>query len=223
MNKITIFGFPRSGTKLLADVYKQQGYHNFGEFFNCATTDIVNDTVPYAVRSLSVNDISTLLVEERIELFNTYKDVTPSIVTLMPKPILYKPFILNSLGNRYYLCTQRKNKFEQLISYIISSYNFNYDGLKISKAVKILPGMVERGFKELITTYRIQQHLISTGQGRYIDFDQLIAGKEDLGFEYKVTSKDEHTNLYGLVENLDEVKLQIKEIEKFSKEFASFV
>ena len=223
MNKITIFGFPRSGTKLLADIYKQQGYHNFGEFFNCATTDIVHDTVPYAIRSVSKNNISTLLVEERIKLFNTYQDVTPSIVTLMPKLFSYKPYILNSLGDRYYLCTRRKNKFEQLISYFISNYNFNYDGLKVSKEVKIHPGFIERGFKELLTTYRIQQYLVSTGQGRYIDFDQLIAGKEDLGFEYEVTSKDEHTDLYSLVENLDEVKSQIKEIEKFTKELASFV
>ena len=38
--KIAIFGYPRSGTKLLASVLTQQGYFNLGEFFESYSTHI---------------------------------------------------------------------------------------------------------------------------------------------------------------------------------------
>ena len=117
--KITIFGFPRSGTKLLANIYKQQGYHSFGEFFNPSTTDIVNDSLPFAIRSKNWQDNNPTLTEERLNLFKQFIDVDPSTVTLMPIALYYMPTLLNSLGNRYVLCTRRSNKFEQLLSCLL--------------------------------------------------------------------------------------------------------
>ena len=49
-NKLVIFGYPRSGTKLLADIYSKNGYHNFGEFLNIQSAEIVPSEFPYAKR-----------------------------------------------------------------------------------------------------------------------------------------------------------------------------
>ena len=49
-SKIAIFGFPRSATKLLANIYEQHGYTNLGEFFDTFTNDLIFTDIPVASR-----------------------------------------------------------------------------------------------------------------------------------------------------------------------------
>jgi beta-galactosidase beta subunit len=242
--KLTIFGFPRSGTKLLASIYEQQGYHNFGEFFNPYSTTItgldrplnvdiddLNGAIPkatrlsfnrqLAIRNRSVNVgktkdavLRTRIVEARQTVFNQFADVDPSVVTCWTNDTSFVRDLFGSMSDRFFLCPQRKNKLDQLLSYCITRNNINFDNELPSKPTKIDLSLLDNLYHQLYVTDRMQDKLVSSGKGRYIDFDLLIAGQEDLGFTYNVTSEDQHTDLESLVINIDEVKNRIALIQR---------
>ena len=235
--KLTIFGFPRSGTKLLASIYEQQGYHNFGEFFNPFSTSIVeNLPIPKSAR-LSIEEqkaeqnrrekISTVsnyviknrIVKDRYSKFKNFIDLEPSIVTCWMSDIQFMSTLLPAMGDRFILCPRRKNKLDQLLSYCVSKHNNNFDGEIISKPVVVDIVFLDNTFCHFYKTERLQDTFVKLDMGRYIDFDLLITGQEDLGFDYKVTTKDQHTDLESLIINIDEVKNRIEELKNFSQMF----
>lgn len=228
--KIVIFGFPRSGTKLLANILEQQNYFNFGEFFETMATDIADGDIPVAVR-MSPHDqyilfekmnsqghkeshIHSELMSKRIDLFNQYKDKSLSTVTLHIGKIEMYPELLLILDDRFFLCTRRANKFEQLLSRIITYYHKNYDGEIESKRIIINLMQFERFYFQLKKLERIQDFIVSSGKGKLIDFDKLINGTEDLGFKYKITTADQHADLESLVINLDEIKSLFEQLTR---------
>jgi len=221
INKI-IFGGPRSGTKLLAKIFQDQGYHNFGEFFNSFSCEIVHDSIPYAKRisreeQEKISDIRTkagiynddyrhaITVRERARLFDNFKSITPSIVTIWEASLKLAPETFKLTDDRFVLCIRRKNRLDQLLSRSITKVHFNHDSELESEPITINLKTFEFHFQSLVYTEQLQEQIVNLGRGKIIDFDKLISGTEDLGFPYTVTTKDQHSNLETLVLNLDEV------------------
>lgn len=227
VNKI-IFGGPRSGTKLLARIFENQGYHNFGEFFNSFSCEVVYDNVPYAKRiskeeqvnlSETRNKLGTyyddyrhaITIRDRSKVFDEFKSVTPSIVTLWEASFKLAPETFKLTDDRFVLCTRRANRFDQLLSRSITKIHFNHDDECESTPIEINLKTFEFHFQSLVYTEQLQDQIINSGKGKIVDFDKLIAGQEDLGFSYKVETRDQHPDLQKLVLNLDEI------VSKFDK------
>jgi hypothetical protein len=219
-NKV-IFGYPRSGTKLLADIFQRQGYHNFGEFF-ATSTKVVEAEIPYAVRKSVIEQQqravlkikrgphcdNIVLVDDvrtRLYKFNNFKNITPSIVTVWIDNLHCVPEIFESLNDRHFLCTRRSNEFEQLLSRAVVYSQFNYDGEALSNPIMVNLTTFDHFYYHLYRTMKTQDYLVSCGRGTIIDFNELITGSADLGISYSVTSEDQHTNITDLILNLDAV------------------
>lgn len=219
-NSVVIFGYPRSGTKLLANVLEQQGYFNFGEFFEIFAADFNSNSLAASRRDCneqlimftkytdSPHEIDfkhSILRSDRITKFTPYINDAMSSVTVFHNTVEAAPELFNLLHSRYFLCTRRQNKLDQLISWSITFHQKNYNGEIESKQMKIDLIKFERSFFQLKKTERIQDYLVSIGQGMIVDFDKLITGSLDLGFSYEVTSSDQHHDLASLITNYDEV------------------
>jgi hypothetical protein len=222
MDNRVIFGWYRAGTKLLADLHKDAGYFNFGEFFNCFSCDIVYDTIPYAKRlpietqylerqqrkrmdEAEMDRIKGIEVSKRVALFNEYKDETPSIVTPWWIDMYYSQDVFTTLQDRYFLCPVRKSKEDQLLSGLLTIYNLNFNGEVESKPIRVHMEHVDMFYTQLKNTIDMQYSIVRNKMGRYIDFDKVIQGTEDIGFDYTVKSSDQHENLHKFFLNLDEV------------------
>ena len=59
-------------------------------------------------------------------------------------------------------------------------------------------------FYTLARLEKMQDRCVNNGNGIYIDFDELVQGRADLGFDYQVTTYDQHRDLRSLVLNLAE-------------------
>jgi len=113
------------------------------------------------------------------------------------------------------LCTRRQNKYEQFLSRLITYYNFNYDTNKPNTPITVEMNMVDSLYISFLRTERIQNDIVENGLGINIDFDELITGKANIGFSYKVSSEDQHDNLRQYINNLDEIKEQIHRLQTF--------
>lgn len=214
---IAIFGFPRSGTKLLANVLEQQGYFNFGEFFETFSTDFIgNSLTPSRLppeKQISIfNNINlkefhkhASYKTDRINKFIPYVSTTLSTVTVFYHTVEMAPELFDLLYPRYFLCTRRQNRLDQLISWCLTFQQKNYNGEIKSERMKIDLQYFEHSFYKLQKTERIQDYLIAQGRAILVDFDQLINGSLDLDFAYDVTSVDQHTDLASLIINYDEI------------------
>ena len=231
VNKV-IFGGPRSGTKLLAKIFQNQGYHNFGEFFNSFSCEIVYDNIPYAKRitkekqciisdtrkksGIYYDDFChAITVRDRAKLFKEFNSVTPSIVTVWEASFKLAPETFKLTDDRYVLCTRRINRFEQLLSRSITKMNYNHDNEFKSAPVEIKLSTFEFHFQSLVYTEQLQDQIINLGKGRIVEFDKLITGQEDLGFPYSVTTTDQHPDLETLVLNLDEIVAKYNKLKEW--------
>ena len=229
MENRVILAFPRSGSKLLADVHQQNGYHNFGDFFNSYSTVILNHPVPRAVRmpidqqrqiwktrtdrGFQIDNWTQhLIVNYRFKKFNQYQNLDPNVVTIHFTAFESNPNLINLLNNRTVLCLRRKNKFEQILSRYITSTYFNHDNEFPSIPILIDIEYFNFIFASLIKLESLQDYYIASGKGKLIDFDDLISGTADLGFSYTVNSVDQHFDLESLVLNLKEVKARYQEL-----------
>ena len=230
--QLAILGFPRSGTKLLADIFQQQGYHNFGEFFNPKNTYIEENEIPFAKRlpiesqkamisnrkskseELSLYE-NTLVVQQRLKQFKNFKFTNPSIVTVWFENFLRLPQLLAEFDNRFFICIRRKNKFDQLLSRVVTLTNLNYNNEIPSNTIKVNLNKFESEFSKLCRVEIMQEFLINSNKGILVDFDDLVNGTANLGFTYTVTSEDQHSRdeLYNLIINLEEVQNKFKELE----------
>ena len=216
MNKV-IFGYPRSATKLLANIHVQNGYYNFGELFDTYSSTLINDP-PRAVRA-SVRDQykrresksrfaddfqRTYIIHQRCALLKQCTE--KNIVTLWWDNISHYPPLLSALSDRQFLCTRRQDRFEQLLSRSVTYYNANYNDEVTSRKVHIDTNLFEHFYYELRKTELIQQQIVNSGAGIWVDFDQLVTGAVDFGFDYKIQSTDQHDDVRALVSNVEEIK-----------------
>lgn len=221
---IAIFGAPRSATKLLASIYVQQGYFNCGEFFDTATNAIVqSESSPPHAKRIHRSD-QLMLREQMWDDADQYKkDMAvegarrestfvsaampqPNTVTVWVNDMLRAPTLVKTLADRYFICPRREDRFEQLISNAVAWRNLNYDGDIVSSPIIIRPSLLDYLYSTLTLTEMMQDAIVGRGLGQFVDFDKLINGTEQLGFNYKVTSVDEHASLPPLVSNLQQVK-----------------
>lgn len=220
-SKIIIFGYPRSGTKLLANVLEQQGYFNFREFFDTYSSEI-DSAFPVAKRISAKkqveifnqynNNIQEKLyvhsteIKARIQKFNDcVGNYQRSTLTVHSTTFDIAPELFEVFRDHHFLCTRRKNKFEQLVSRILTARFKNYDGEHQSEKMDFDLELFEKFYLHLRKTEEVQDFLISRGRGTLVDFDQLISGSLNLGFDYQVNSVDQHSNPESLIKNYYEV------------------
>jgi hypothetical protein len=217
-DNIVIFSQPRTGTKLLAKILEDFGYHSFGEWYSLFSTKIENNK---AIRkedrilpSLALSEIKYHKTVEHIKRFNLYKNTNKSVITIWPDSLLEFPFMLNEYQTYHWACVKR-DPWQQMLSWYISSKNYNFDGLKESKPVTFKLDAFRKTYWDYYKTDTLQNWVLENMSSTLIYFDELVNGKSDVfGKPYVVNSKDEHTNLEKLVENLDEVKTWFNAFDK---------
>jgi hypothetical protein len=229
--KRIIFGWWRSGTKLLAECHKNIGYHNFGEFFNIFSSCVVESTIPFATRmpvqeqksqrqSRGMMSDEQLLYwklsncQKRIDKFLPFKDLNPSIITVWIGDLTIKRDIFSIIDDRHYLLPRRKNNIEQILSGLLTLYNLNYNGEIESRPITANIKHIDFCYNELKNTTEMQNVILNERRGQIVDFDKLINGQEDIGFDYTVNSTDQHNDLYKYFLNLDDVLSRINYLQK---------
>lgn len=217
-NHIVIFSQPRTGTKLLAKILKDFGYHSFGEWYSLFSTRIENNT---AVRkedrilpALALSEIKYHKTVEHKKRFNLYKHANKSVVTVWPDSLIEFPFILTEYQSYHWICIKR-DPWEQMLSWYISSKNYNFDGLKKSNPVIFKMDAFRKTYWDYYKTDELQNWVLSHMSSTLVSFDELVTGKSTIfGQNYIVDTKDEHSSLEQLVENLHEVKQWFDSFEK---------
>ena len=209
-NNIVIFSPPRSGTKLLANILENLGYFSHGEWFAPLTTKIENNKGVrrdiYLKEIWSTSERQFKNLNEHVHRLELYEKVHKSVVTIWPEYMLEFPFMLYKFADYHWACI-RRDPWQQMLSYYISSKNDNFDGIKISKSVTFNEPAFRKMYWDYYKICGLQDWLIENQSATLIDFEDLIHGKSTvLGHSYKVESKDEHADLELLVENLDQVK-----------------
>lgn len=215
-NKL-ILSYPKSGSKMLADLYVKQGYHDFSSYFDTFRYSLVeNDGTPYASkmttqqqlnirltrhsRGTSIDDWTHLLVtKSRLKKFNKIKIDQPSIVTVNMPTFDYLPEAVNLFDGREVLCVQRSDKFIQLLERCQTILEI---GEGFSKSKNVDKAFFEFCFHTLLKLERLQSYCVESGKGRIVSLNNLLDRKEDLGFEYTIPMFVPATNLVTNTEDL---------------------
>lgn len=214
---IIIFSPPRSGTKLLASILEGFGYYSHGEWFALLTTEIKNNR---AVRKedllkpiwpLPYRQFKNL--KEHIRRYRLYKKEDRSVITIWPEFLLEFPFILEEFSDYHWVCI-RRDPWQQMLSWFVSSVNTNFDGLKTSVKVTVDVLFFTKTYWDYHKICGLQDWLIENKSATLVDFDELIAGASSaIKQSYIVRTKDEHIDLESLIENLEEVKIWYQKSE----------
>lgn len=215
-----ILAFPRSGTKLLSSIHAAAGYRVYGEFFNTYSAQILNDTATRLLpetqrrrrdlkKELGANEFNYMHTIEIKDRCNQYKKLRslsdePSIVTAWYATFELVPSSIELLETHEILCLKRENTFEQLISRLITVKNLNHDSEVPTEPVEIDSSVMEYYYYYLRKTQSLQEYCVKQRYGFWVDFDELIAGNSDIGFQYTVNTVDQHENLRDFVKNYDE-------------------
>ena len=216
-NNIAIFSLPRTGTKLLANIFENFEYHNHGEWFSVLSTHIENNKVIRLKDSLpeinSMSEKQFTYLPQIIDRYHLYKTYNKNVITIWPEYLAEFPFMLEEFKD-YHWISIRRNSWDQLLSFYISSKNFNFDGIKTSVPVIFKEDAFRKIYWNYHTVSVIQDWLIKHKGATLIKFDDLISGNSKIfGKNYSVKSKDEHFELDSLVINLDQVKKWFAELE----------
>lgn len=209
-NNIIIFSHPRTGTKLLAKILEGFGYHNHGEWFSLLSARIEGDKAvrreQYIEPVLWSAEHQYIKVKEYIKRFNSYKKFDKSVITIWPEAILEFPFLLYEFADYHWVCLRRE-PWETILSFYISSKNNNFDGRYVSQPITIKEEAFKKMYWDYHKTVELQDWLVKNCNATPVDFNQLIAGNSSVfGVTYPVNSKDEHAKLEPLIENLNQVK-----------------
>ena len=224
-NQVVIFSFPRAGTKLISKIFGQFGYHEHGEWFDTYSTAIDTDhsakrivsakqthmqqfcrTQPDAARYYHLN--ATL---ERFDQFPCQEQ--KSVLTLWPENLESCAFILHRLAGALWVLPQR-DPYTQLVSFMVAHNNQNFNVAGINQPVTIEKWLFRLCYWKLKRTQRTQAWIAQHFDCVTVPFDLLISGDfTGFGKPYTVTSADENTDLYSLVQNPDEARAWFDEFE----------
>ena len=145
-NKLAIFSFPRAGTKLIANILGDFGYHSYGEWYDTWSSEILNDTAKRLPASIIAEvqqkalDKDTTSLNHLCKTINRHKLMTLSpkyektVVTVWYESISVFPMIIDQLIDCFWLLPKR-NKWDQLLSWIISFKNQNFNGQFLSNPI----------------------------------------------------------------------------------------
>jgi len=207
---IIIFSHPRSGTKLMANILEDFGYFIHGEWFSLQSTIIENNkairrsTYAESIQSSSENKYKK--IKEHIRRYNLYNKIDKSVITIWPESLSECPFILYQFEDYHWLCLKR-DPWDTMLSYYISSKNQNFDGAFNSKPFIFKEDIFRKTYWDYYRAVEMQDWLIKNKSTTVINFQDLISGSSTaFGKEYNVNSKDEHVDLESLVENINQVK-----------------
>ncbi len=218
--QIIIFGYPRSATKLLASVLQDFGYHRYGEWYDVWTSKVVGNTavrlpqeeVPAASPARHFERTFTEQAERELNLDRRWKTVHQQlnpdkwVLTLWPNNLGLFPFPIMNFKDCYWLCTTR-DRWTQLLSWIISSQNSNFDGHIKSQQVQVDKVFFLRSYWQLRRTELWQQWILENLNSTTVPFEELTKGTyQGFGQTYPIKSKDEHKNLGSYILNLSEVE-----------------
>lgn len=215
-NKI-ILAYPSAGASLLSEIYENNGYHNFGPFFDTFKYSISSESPP-AARLISENQqiqirytrqqrgsqvddwTHTLIVKHRMKKFNAVNTDKPSIVTVNMHTFDYLPEAVSLFDNKEVLCLRRTDKFNQLIERSTELFALTAGS---GRPIKIDKKWFEFSFYTMLRLELLQNYCIESGKGRLIELDTLLAGTADLGFNYTLPAKTP-TPDYN-ISNIDEI------------------
>lgn len=222
-SNIVIFSPPRSGTKLLARLLEGFGYFSHGEWFSSRTT-YINDNKAvrreeYLEYVLSDSEREFKNSAAHVTRLKQYKKFDKSVITIWPESLAEFPFLLEEFKDYHWVCI-RRNAWEQVLSFYITSTNSNFDGLSQSKGTTFQDGTFRKMYWNYQSACHLQDWLVENKSATLIDFDELVSGNaKEIGQSYNVDSKDEHTDLESLVVNLAHVKNWFNGFEKKRLEF----
>jgi hypothetical protein len=147
----------------------------------------------------------------------TYKDnpTQNSTVTVWVETLMYIPDLFSELSNHRFLCTRRKDEFEQLVSRYLTYCFKNYNEEVSSSPVHVNTDLFAHFFFEKKKTDMIQSRLVEKKLGVYVDFDDLIRGQFTHDIQYVVSTRDQHRDLLELVTNLDQIKHVYEKLQKY--------
>lgn len=214
-DKLAIFSFPRAGTKLISSALEQAGYHNHGEWYDVWSSDISGQRA-HRLDAQSIKHNQDLLFQnvlsaDHVKLGQTIE--RHSLLSLQPRSVItiwYEnainfPWMFMNLEQHHWICP-RRDLWAQLTSFVVSWHNNNFNGDRASQPVEVNMRWFDIFFWRWHHVRRIQEWLVSTGRGIWIDFDQLIAGQSSALGTYVVNTPDEHELPEQLILNLHDVK-----------------
>lgn len=223
-NKIVIFGYPRSGTKLIAKILESFGYYSYGEWYDVWTSkiteennidrydpdhqkDIINTSIN------SPNFTSNKRVNALIARSNLLCMKEKYVITIWEENLSEFAFILNNHNDCLWVCPQRSH-FDQLLSRLLVLYNSNPDGHVISNKIVIRSNDFCRAYWKLHRIESMQKWLVRQNKGVLVPFALLIE-RAFPGFyrPYEINTLDQHVNLFEFILNLEEVKGWYKDLE----------
>jgi hypothetical protein len=215
-----ILAFPRSATKLLSSIHEAVGYHAYGEFFNTYSTDIEHGTARRAsiesqrqrrnlITEMGVNEFNYMHGLKINQRYTHYKDLlkenqSPSVVTAWYATFGLLPESSELLCTHEILCLKRNNTFDQLISRLVTIKNLNHDQEIETKPITVDKPAMEYYYYYMRKTNNLQNYCVKNGLGFWVDFDELINGTADVGFEYRVNTTDQHDDLSQYVTNYEQ-------------------
>ena len=221
LNNVIIFGPPRTGTKLLRQIYVNRGYHNYGEYFDTWSSRVVENNS----ERLDSNDIlvnykdwisypersSYRHVKETFERYSNFNSKNLAVLTLWWDNLKNCPPLLQSFKNNLWLLTTR-NRYDQLRSYCVSILNRNFDGKIQNLAQEIPKSLFVKQYWTMFEIDIMQQWISRNFQSKWVNFDDLINGNADID-NYTVSSQDENYNLDDYILNQDDVCVWFNELE----------
>jgi hypothetical protein len=217
-NNIVIFSQPRSGTKLLAKILENFGYHNYGEWYALTSAYIENNKA--IRREIHLNEILPTSekqykkIKEHMRRFSLYNKVGKNVITIWPESLLEFPFMLAEYDSYHWVCI-RRDPWEQMLSWYISAANKNFDGLFESRPICFNEDFFKKSYWDYYKVCEMQDWILKTKSATMLNFDELITEKStNIGKTYIVNSKDEHLNLEVLVQNIDEVRFWFNKCEQ---------
>ena len=216
-NHIVIFSSPRSGTKLLAKIFEEFGYHSHGEWYALYSTTIEgNKAIRKETRNKRMSnpfESNFAKVKEHIKRQKLYKEHDKSVVTIWPESLLEFPFMLHDFDNHHWVCLRRE-PWSQMLSWFISSKNYNFDGLRISEPITIEKDDMREAYWYYYTICELQDWLIKNKSATLLSFEDLVSSNvKEFGIDYNIHTTDEHSNLEELIQNIDDVKIWFNMLE----------
>lgn len=216
-NKIIIFGHPRSGTKLIANILESFGYSNFREWHNVFTHEIKDLSAhrydPDKQKQMVIDENLRPNFEKAkrtmalIERNNLMPKQDKFVTTIWEQNLSEFPFLPLVYSDCLWICPRRKNWWDQLLSMMLVYYNKNQGGEFESSPITIEGHMFHRRFWLLHRVHILQDWLIKNYNSPCIKFEELISGtSKEFGKPYTVSSVDQHADLESLILNLHEVR-----------------
>lgn len=224
-DNIVIFSPPRSGTKLLSKILEDAGYHAHGEWFSARTTYIDDDKAvrrdEYLEYVMSDSEREFKNSVSHCARLKQYKKFNKSVTTIWPESLAEFPFLVEEFKDYHWACV-RRNAWDQILSFYITSTNSNFDGLTNSKATTFQQGTFRKMYWNYHSACHLQDWLVENKSATLINFDDLVSGAaKEIGSSYQVDSTDQHLDLESFVVNLAHVKNWFKNFEKTRLEYMS--